>query len=204
MKGLNKEGTLYTIIFTFLVSFVFVILLALTNEGTEHLVERNRELSRQRAVLSAMGLEFTDDEEVRELYRGVEQIERGGAVLYRTIQDGRTIYAKEFAGSGLWGTINGVLGVNSGADTITGLEIISHNETPGLGGRIDEPEFKSQFEGERVTGNTIEVQIATGEEDPDDGVVNAITGATRTSEAIEKIINTQLQAIRAALEDENG
>ncbi|MFP4383463.1 MAG: FMN-binding protein [Spirochaetia bacterium] len=202
---MKKEGTLYTIIFTFLVSFVFVTLLALTNEGTEPLVERNRELSKQRAVLAAMGIEFQDDEEVRRIYENVDRVERDDIILFRTIRDGRTIYAKEFAGNGLWGTINGVLGVDSSVGIITGLEIITHNETPGLGGRIDEPEFKAQFENERITSGNIEVTPGTGEDpDPDDGVVDAITGATRTSEALESIINNQIRAIEEALEDGNG
>jgi uncharacterized protein with FMN-binding domain len=34
--------------------------------------------------------------------------------------------------------------------------------------------------------------------------VDAITGATRTSEALESIINNQIRAIEEALEDGNG
>ena len=74
------------------------------------------------------------------------------------------------------------------------------NETPGLGGRINEPWFKNQFEGEEIPADGIEVRALEGEGDPDatNGVVDSITGATRTSESIESIVNNQIEQLRSA------
>lgn len=197
---MNRQGVLYTVIFTFLIAFAFVFLLALANEGTREQVAYNRAISRQRAILTAMGLSAATDAEVEELFAGVETIERNGIQLYATEIDGETVYAKEFAGSGLWGTIEGVIAVEAGLGRAVGIEIIAHNETPGLGGRIDEPEFKAQFRGEAIVDGRIEVGSAgPGDQDYDNGKIDAITGASRTSDSMRTIINAELEAFSDAI-----
>ena len=52
---MNKEGTIYTVVFVFIVSFAFVFLLSLTNQATIEQVELNQEIAREGAVLSALG-----------------------------------------------------------------------------------------------------------------------------------------------------
>lgn len=188
---MNKEGTIYTIIFIFLVSFAFVFLLSLTNQGTIERVELNEELVRQRAILSAMGIEADGPDEVQDRYGELAgNVEDG---LYVGTIDGTTVYATQFAGAGLWGTIEGVLAVTSDLGTIVGLEIVRDNETPGLGGRINDDWFKEQFRGERVTSGSIEITQVAGEGDPDpsNGAVDGVTGATRTSEAMQSIVNQE-------------
>lgn len=194
---MNKEGTTYTIIFIFIVSFAFVFLLSMTNQVTVERVRLNQELASQRAILSAMGIEAQGAEEIQsEFAEIVGDAERG---LYVGTVGGRTVYAKEFDGAGLWGTISGVLAVTSDFEEIVGIEIVEDNETPGLGGRINEPWFKSQFEGERILQGGIEVRALEGDGDPDkdNGVVDGITGATRTSDSMESIVNNQLEQLQS-------
>lgn len=199
---MNKQGLVYTVIFTFAVSFVFVLLLAFANEGTRSLVALNQQVARQRAVLNAMGIEYGDtNEEITEAFGAVEEIERGGERIYRTTGEGGEIYAIEFVGSGLWGQIEGVLAVDAGLGRTVGIEIISHNETPGLGGRIDEPWFKQQLTGERIIDGTIRVAAAgPGDPDHDNGTIDAVTGASRTSGAIQTILDNELSTLAAILE----
>lgn len=194
---MNKEGTTYTIIFIFIVSFAFVFLLSMTNQVTIERVELNQELARQQAILSAMGIEAAGAEEIQEEFAGITGDAESG--LYVGSVDGRTVYAKEFAGAGLWGTISGVLAVTSDFEEIVGIEIVEDNETPGLGGRINEPWFKSQFEGEQVPQDGIEVRALEGDGDPDkdNGVIDGITGATRTSDSMETIVNNQLEQLQS-------
>ena len=193
---MNKEGTLYTIIFVFIVSFAFVFLLSLTNQATIGRVELNQELARQRAVLTALGIEAEGAEEIQEEYATVAADAEAG--LYAARVDGRVVYARRFAGAGLWGTIEGVLAVTADLSEIVGIEIVSDNETPGLGGRINEPWFKEQFRGERIDGGGIVIGQTDGEGDPDrsNSLVDGITGATRTSDAMESIVNGELETLR--------
>ena len=194
---MNKEGTTYTIIFVFIVSFAFVFLLSMTNQVTIERVQLNQELARQQAILSAMGIDAAGADEIQEEFAGIAGDAESG--LYVGSVDGRTVYAKEFAGAGLWGTISGVLAVTSDFEEIVGIEIVEDNETPGLGGRINEPWFKSQFEGEQVPQDGIEVRALEGDGDPDkdNGVIDGITGATRTSDSMETIVNNQLEQLQS-------
>ncbi|MFW6214659.1 MAG: FMN-binding protein [Alkalispirochaetaceae bacterium] len=196
---MNKQSIGYTIFFTFLVTFVFVLLLSLTNQATVDMIERNQQLDRQRAILTAMGLDVADPNEISERYDEVETVEDNGMTLYETTIDGRQVYAKEFSGSGLWGTINGVLGVTGDLSRTTGLAIISHNETPGLGGRITEDWFQRQLEGEQIPEETLRVTSGEGDYDYDNGEIDGITGATRTSESMEVILNRELDTLRETI-----
>jgi len=196
----NKQSTIYTIIFTFIVCFAFVFLLALTNEATRPMVEFNQTVARQKAILSAMNVPFESDQDAESKFQDVEEVDRGGLSLFTTTVEGRRVYAKEFVGSGLWGSINGVLGVDEDVSQTVGLEIISHNETPGLGGRIDESWFKEQLAGEELRGDGIVVaEGGDGDTDRSNGEIDGVTGATRTSESMERILNDELEALRSAL-----
>lgn len=199
---MNKQSLVYTIIFTFVVSFIFVLILAFANEGTREQVALNQTIARQRAILNALGVDYDGPQDVLAKYENVEEITEGDITFYRTEVDGEMILAKEFRGSGLWGTINGILAVDAGVNRTMGLEIISHNETPGLGGRIDEPWFKQQLRGEQIVDGSIEVaEAGSGDSDNDNGRIDAITGATRTSDAMEVILDKELSAIAGALGD---
>ncbi|MFP4430076.1 MAG: FMN-binding protein [Spirochaetota bacterium] len=196
---MNKQSMGYTIIFTFIVCFAFVFLLALTNEATRPMVEFNETVARQKAILSAMSVPFESDQDAESKFQDVEEVDRDGISLFTTTVDGRRVYAKEFVGSGLWGSINGVLGVDEDVSQTVGLEIISHNETPGLGGRIDEPWFKEQLAGEELRDGGIAVTEGDGDTDYSNGEIDGVTGATRTSESMERILNEELEALRNAL-----
>lgn len=199
---MNKQSLVYTVIFTFLVSFVFVLLLAFANEGTRAQVALNQQVARQRAILNAMGIEYGDSaEDILSAFDNVEEINKDGAQLFRASSPQGEIYAIEFIGNGLWGRIEGVLAVDETMDRTVGIEIITHNETPGLGGRIDEPWFKSQLKGERIVDGTITVASAgSGDTDHENGEIDAVTGASRTSDAMQQILDSELSELASLLE----
>ncbi len=202
---MNKEGTLYTVAFIFIVSFAFVFLLSMTNQATIERVRLNEEVARQRAVLSAMGVEATTVDEIRGEFGRIAADEEQGLFARRV--DDRTVYAKEFSGAGVWGLITGFLTVTADLEEFVGIEIVDDNETPGLGGRINEPWFKEQFEGQRIPDDGIRVRA--GHADQEAGIVDGITGATGTSNAMQAIINRTVEQfrspdIRARLEELAG
>ncbi len=155
---MNRGGIVYTVVVTFIASFFFVALLALTNEFTSEKVERNRVLSERRSVLNSFGIDIEGSDSDYELYdsRVTESTEKGNN-FYQAQIGGNTVKAIKFSGSGLWGTITGVIAVEQDLSRIVGMDIISHNETPGLGGRIAEQWFKDQFRGEKVNEGRIQI-----------------------------------------------
>jgi len=144
-----------------------------------------------------MSIEAASEDEVLEKFKTIEQQERADFTLYKAIVGDQEIYVKEFQGAGLWGTISGAIGINVAQNSISGLEIISHNETPGLGARIDQEWFKEQFMGEKIVADGIRMTSREGTGDPnkENGEIDGISGATRTSEAMTRIINEEIEVL---------
>lgn len=199
---MKREGRVYTIIFTFIISFMFVFVLAVANELTKDTVAKNQELFQIKAILSAMGIDYQNDDDAFQKYNSLVETETiEDKIIYNANINGEEVYATIFSGSGLWGTITGVLAVNNDVSRIVGIDFISQNETPGLGGRIEEEWFKEQFSGLKLVDNKIQVVRGEGSGDYnyENGKVDAITGATRTSESIEKIVNDTISELKEIL-----
>jgi Na+-transporting NADH:ubiquinone oxidoreductase subunit C len=75
-------------------------------------------------------------------------------------------------------------------ETLKGIEVLDHSETPGLGGRITEASFKKQFVGKKVKPNLLMVKERKA---LNQNEVDAITGATNTSKGIEAFINDAMK-----------
>ncbi len=85
--------------------------------------------------------------------------------------------AFESYGKGYGGDVGLMVGVNIEDDTIVGVGVTTHMETPGLGATAkDNPDFTSQFEGLPIK-EPLKVT-------KDGGKVNALSGATITSQAV--------------------
>lgn len=196
---MNRDKLTYTVIFTAISAFIFVFLLSLANGATKARVEENNRILEARAYLKAAGIEVTEEMDVEKEFQSVFPGFDRNLSMQQTRINGETVYISPFQGSGLWGTITGVLGMNSDFSRIVGFEILTHSETPGLGGRIDEEWFRDQFKGELVTGG-IKVRQGSGkgDTDKDNGLVDSITGATRTSDSIQVIINDQIEIMKSA------
>ncbi len=84
--------------------------------------------------------------------------------------------AYESEGAGFGGKIVIMVGINFEISTISGIGILTHQETPGLGSRIRETSFTDRFKG-RSTNDTFRVK-------KDKGVIDAISGATNSSRGV--------------------
>ena len=198
---MKKDGIAYTILVTFVVSFVFVGLLAFANEVTREKAETNALIADRRAVLNALGIPYSGDAEVLDVYaKQVEEFKLGELQMKRATVNGQPVEAVRFSGAGLWGTITGVMGITTDLSQIVGLDIITQNETPGLGGRIGEPWWKAQFRGEKLVNGQIDIATGSGrgDKDPGNGKVDAVTGASLTSNAMENVINQTLKTLKEA------
>mgnify|MGYP003211223619 FL=1 len=71
--------------------------------------------------------------------------------------------------------------------TITGIEFLEINDTPGLGLKAKEPKFKDQFIGKKAESLSV-----TKMGNADDTQINAISGATITSSATTNAVNAAL------------
>lgn len=198
---MKKESKLYTITFTFVVTFVFVFVLSFLNSATSERVSQNQRLFTIKAILNGFGIEYKNDIEALNIFKKNVLIQKiDGVNIYSTVVEGKKLYGIIFTGNGLWSTISGFVATDENLERIAGVDFISQNETPGLGGRIEENWFKEQFKSEKLIDGRITVTaIGQADENHENGKVDAITGATQTSKAVEKIINEYLEKLRVIL-----
>lgn len=97
-------------------------------------------------------------------------------------------------GYGLWSTLYGFVALEADANTILGLGFYEHGETPGLGGEIDNPNWKAQWEGKKVYDSEGEVAITVlkGRVDPSSPraqyQVDGLSGATLTGRGVHNLV----------------
>lgn len=113
----------------------------------------------------------------------------------RTMGDNRFFISREgevilftTEGPGLWSRIELLLAVNPGGESLFGMRVMSQGETPGLGGRITEEGFQNSFSGVEVRPQIRVVKLAQNLNE-----VDAISGATKTSSAVEEILNKGIE-----------
>lgn len=93
------------------------------------------------------------------------------------------------SGAGYNGRIDAVLALRGDMNTIAGLAITRQSETPGLGGRIEEEAWLSDFPGTETRGpdGSLRFSVARGQA-ASVHEVDGITGATRTSNAVTHMV----------------
>ena len=92
-------------------------------------------------------------------------------------------------GYGLWGTLYGYISLDSDLNTVKGIEYYDHKETPGLGGEVDNPDWKSDWDGKKVYDSSGEVILyVTKGPSSEDYEIDGISGATLTSNGVTNMI----------------
>ena len=98
-------------------------------------------------------------------------------------------------GYGLWSTLYGFLALKGDANTVIGLGFYEHAETPGLGGEVDNPQWKAKWSGKQVFDAQGKIAIrvtkaAASEGDPKAiHDVDALSGATLTSNGVNNLVH---------------
>jgi Na+-transporting NADH:ubiquinone oxidoreductase subunit C len=145
-----------------------------------------------------MGKNISKDKVSSLFAERIKNIQIGERTLYVGYEeDGRTIkgYAFPVGGPGFWGPIQGMVGVDPGATKVLGLAFTKHSETPGLGGRITEDWFLTQFKDlplHPIEGGQKIFYLKPAGTKTAANELDAITGATNTSSAVEAFLNEDL------------
>lgn len=92
-------------------------------------------------------------------------------------------------GQGYGGRIDAILALSGDMNTIAGIAVTGQSETPGLGGRIEEQTWQAGFSGKEIRDTTGEIRFAVSRGPATtEFEVDGITGATRTSNAVTRMI----------------
>ena len=150
----------------FLVNLVAASILAATYNITKSKIAEQIKLAQDEALKQVMPEEIADR---------LEGVEKDGVMQYwkafkgnSSQLKGHIFIAKKYGYSSVIETMVGM----KKDGTITGLRVISQNETPGLGIRIAEPSFIKQF----INRNVSELELSKNN-------IHAVAGATISSRA---------------------
>ena len=188
---------IFPIIFMLVITAVFIAMVSGIYLASRENILRNEQLYLKRAVLFAADIPVPDSNQDIDASYGksiVEKLDQDGNVQYYEVtKDGSTVqgYVLPAYGPGLWGEIEAVVGYNVDLSELTGIDFTKQNETPGLGARITEEWFRTQFRGKMGPFS----RVPEGTEGESGQEFDAITGATITSTAIQSILNKQLDAV---------
>lgn len=161
----------------FIITAVSGAVLSLVNALTADTIAMRQEAARQKAmacvmpsadVFSDLYSENTDIQRISGAYKGTKFVG----------------YCVEVSSNGFGGAIELMVGVNPNGK-VTGVTILGHGETPGLGARAENPDFLGQY-----VGKSGKISVGQG-----GNAVNAITGATITSKAVTEGVNTAIAAV---------
>lgn len=170
-----------------LISVFAALLLGITYIPTSAQLEQNI-LAAQTEILSELMPSAQNFEPVE----GVENVEGEREILYYRAVDGSGNiigYAFFQEQRGSQGPIVVAGAVDSSFTNVLGMDVLSHEETPGLGARITTPEFQSQFRGVPVS------QLALSSSG---GSIDALTGATISSRAVVNALDSKIEEIEDA------
>jgi electron transport complex protein RnfG len=168
------------------------LILSLVEAVTREPIAEQRRLETLRALQAVLPpADNSPDEDTVQLLTGQD---RRGRDVFRTFFRGRKkdalsgVAFKVVAPDGYSGNITVMVGVDS-EGTVAGIEILSHQETPGLGDKIVLPAFKGIFVGKNLENADWRVK-------KDGGEFDQITGATISPRAVVGAVHKGLEFFR--------
>ncbi|MFH1502519.1 MAG: FMN-binding protein [Candidatus Eisenbacteria bacterium] len=198
-----KKGSLYAVFYAAVLGVVCALALTAVDGWTADRKDANARAEEVRNILSVLGVPFdagaSADELVAVYDASVRQETRGALEVhsYRHPESG-TLSAVRFEGPGLWGPVEGFLCLREDMTTIQAVTFYKHEETPGLGGEISSDAFQDQFRGKSLLGDDglrgIRI-VGDGADGPNE--VDAISGATMTSDKVEEMLNALIERMGA-------
>ena len=135
---------------------------------------------------------FTEFEDKKQDIAGIGRKEKWSHVfLIKGEGDAIEKYVFPVRGKGLWSILKGFIAVEKDFQTIAGLTYYEHAETPGLGGEVDNKNWKAKWVGKAIYGADGDVDIAVikGIADNDNQyAVDGLSGATITSRGVTNML----------------
>lgn len=195
---MKTNSNSYTITYSVIIVVIVAFLLAFVSQALKPMQDINVELDTQKQILNSLNLRNLDNATASAKYKEVvkEGKEEDGMKYYECEIDGqkKTVYTVK--GMGLWGGINGYIAVDADNNTIYGVYFNHDGETAGLGAEIkDNVKWQQLFHGKKIHKDGVEgIALGVKKDAPadDENNVDAVTGATLTSDGVDKMLKDGL------------
>lgn len=166
------------------VAFVSATVLTLVHSVTEKPIAEAKNRLIAESVASVISSEFDNNpfEEKTIIRRGKEKY-----ILYPARKDGyiTSIVMQSYSNKGFGGKLEVIVGFRPDG-IVSGYNVFKHQETPGLGSKVNDESFKKNILGQVPQSESFKVR-------QDGGEIDAITGATITSRALIDAIQRAYQ-----------
>lgn len=205
---MKTNSNTYTIIYSAILVVIVAFLLAFVSQSLKEKQDKNVALDTKKQILYSLNIRGLDDDAASEKYDSVivkidsigEGKERVPYIYYAKI-DGKEKYVLPMKGMGLWGGISGFLSINDDKQTVYGAYFNHESETAGLGAEIkDSQSWQEKFQNKKLFGADGQPALSVEKkvEDPSTQV-DAVTGATLTSDGVSNMIRETIRKYDAFL-----
>jgi len=216
-KGFNKDSIVGTLVVAFAVCLACAIVVSSAAVALKPAQDANIERDRQMNILAAAGL-LDPSKSIEEQFQSVQtkvvistsfaDLDSDDLAKIGRRENYSVVYLIDDAqgnldkvilpvrGYGLWSTLQGFVALEEDMKTVAGIGFFAHAETPGLGGEVDNLDWKASWVGKQVyrSADAGEVDISIIK-----GVVNAaspsadyqidgLAGATLTSKGVDNLV----------------
>jgi electron transport complex protein RnfG len=153
-----------------------------------------------------LAAELAADNQTLTIKSRVIEVKQNGTSKFYTVYDawlpdGKMVgHVVKANGQGYADKIELLVGLDAQGKTITGLFVLDQKETPGLGAKILEDDWRGQFK-DKSTENTLSVVKGGGAKDDQ---IDAISGATISSRSVTGIVNTAVSNVASRLKITDG
>lgn len=203
--AMKTNSNTYTIIYSSVMVIVVAFLLAFVYQALKPMQDANVALDVKKQILYSLNLRDLDNAQAEQTYNKVvkreEQVD--GNTLYVCEVDGRAKYVLPLKGMGLWGGISGFISVNDDKQTVYGAYFNHESETAGLGAEIkDNRAWQEKFRGKHLFksgSGDVALSVKKKVDDPDTQV-DAVTGATLTSNGVSDMLHEGIAKYKSFLE----
>jgi len=188
----KKKKIVYPVLFMIIITAFFTLSLASINELTSDKINHNEEIKIKKSLLYVFNILPEDKAMIDKIYEDtISTLNKNDRKIFVARIDNKIIgYAFEIQGNALWGVVKGYAAISPDLKRLLGIDFISHSETPGLGGRISEAEYKEQFRNLELVGSREDYIIHRPNPG---GNIDGISGATLTSESVRSFLNEDIR-----------
>ena len=137
----------------------------------------------------ALSVELSGDEDIAKIKRRAKY----SSVYIVEGEQGIEKIILPIKGYGLWSTMYGFLALESDLQTVAGIGFYEHAETPGLGGEIDNPNWKASWIGKQAySQGDLVLSVIKGRVDTEragsEHQIDGLAGATLTTRGVDKLV----------------
>ena len=180
----------------FLITAISAFILSMSNNITEPVIAEANLIKDQEAKKELISDADNFKEADQDLLNKVNSLDEEILEVYQAEKNEEIIgYTFKALTKGYGGNIEFIVAISTNGE-VSGLKILNHSETPGLGENITKDYFYESFEDKAINSELIAVESPSGENE-----VQALTSATMTTDAVVDKVNEIIDVYKQVLVD---